>query len=261
VLCEKPLGVTVEEALELAELVDKSDRVFQVAHMKRFDAGIQAARDFVKNGMGAMAAYKGWYCDHSHRYTLTDAVQPLIAKSARKRKPAVDPKADLEQYYLLAHGSHLVDTALFLVGGIREVEARFLKRGGIHSWFVDVGFANGTLGHLDLSIGVRMDWHEGFSIYGENGSVLAKTYNPWLFKSSDVDIFREAEVAWTRPLAPDGHFYRRQLEAFADAVLNRTPPPGTTAREGVDVVKTLAAIRQSARTGRSAAVADATGSV
>lgn len=261
VLCEKPLAVTVRDARELADAARAGDRVFQVAHMKRFDGGIQAAKDFVDREIGERVAYKGWYCDHSHRYTLTDAVQPKILQSAQKRRPAVDPKTDLEQYYLLAHGSHLVDTALFLMGKLESVEAKFLHRGGVHCWFVDVVFEDGALGHLDLSIGVRMDWHEGFNLYGRNGSVLAKTYNPWLFKSSDVDIFREADVAWTRPLAPDGHFYRRQLEAFADTIRNNAPMTAATADDGAHIVAALAAIRESTRTGKRVGVADAAGSV
>lgn len=261
VLCEKPLGMTVEEVTELGQFVKNCGRKFQVGHMKRFDGGIQAAHEFVKKEMGEITAYKGWYCDHSHRYTLTDAVQPKMVTSAAKRRPAVDPKADLEQYYLLAHGSHLVDTARFLVGDIAEVEARFLKRGGIHCWFIDVAFENGTLGHLDLSIGVRMDWHEGFTMYGQNGSVMAKTYNPWLYKSSDVDIFHESTVSWTRPLAPDGHFYRRQLEAFADSILNNTEVAGSTAEDGAAAVKVLAAIRQSIRIGRGVRIDQVEGGV
>ncbi len=261
VLCEKPLGMVIEETIELKELVEKSSSVFQVAHMKRFDGAIQAAHNFVKNTMGGMATYKGWYCDNTHRYTVTDAVQPFIIKSANKRKPAIDPKADLEQYYLLAHGSHPVDMALFLAGKIEAVEARHISRGGIHSWFVDVAFASGTLGHLDLSVGIRMDWHEGFQIFGENGGILAKTFNPWYFKSSEVDIFDEASASWTRPLAADGHFYRRQVEAFADTVLNGAPLLGTTIQEGLDVVRILVAIRQSAKTGKQVLIADAKGSV
>ena len=50
---------------------------------------------------------------------MTDAVQPLLGHAAsRARKPAGDPKADLERYFMLAHGSHLVDTARFLGGEI-----------------------------------------------------------------------------------------------------------------------------------------------
>lgn len=261
VLCEKPLGITVEESEELAQTVRSSGRLLQVGHMKRFDGGIQAARRFVDTEMGQPVAYKGWYCDNSHRYTVTDAVQPMMVSSAARRKPTVDPKADLQQYYLLAHGSHLVDTACYLNGAITEVSARFLNRGGVHCWLIEVGFANGALGQLDLSVGVRMDWHEGFQLYGENGSVLAKTYNPWLYKSSDVDIFHENTASWERPLAADGHFYRRQLEGFAASILTGTEVTGTNVEEGLHVVQVLAAIQQSVREGRSVRVTDARGSV
>lgn len=261
VLCEKPLGISVEEAEEIAQVARSSGRVFQVAHMKRFDGGIQAARDFIQGEMGALVAYKGWYGDNSHRYTVTNAVQPKIIGSAAKRKPSVDPKADLQQYYMLAHGSHLIDTASFLGGEITDVEARFIRRGGVHCWFMDIAFANGALGHLDLSVGVRMDWHEGFQIYGENGSVLGKTYNPWLFKSSDVDIFHEESATWSRPLAADGHFYRRQVEAFAETILNNGVITGTSADDGLYIVKAMAAVQESVRTGKSVRIAEAKGAI
>lgn len=261
VLCEKPLGITVEESEELVSVAQRCGKLLQVGHMKRFDGGIQAAHDFVQQEMGQTVAYKGWYCDNSHRYTVTDAVQPKMVTSAAKRKPTVDPKADLQQYYLLAHGSHLVDTAFFLNGPINDVTARYLHRGGVHCWLIEVGFASGALGQLDLSVGVRMDWHEGFQLYGENGSVLAKTYNPWLFKSSDVDIFHESSASWQRPLAADGHFYRRQLESFADAILSGKPVTGTSVEEGLHVVQVLAAIQQSVREGERVTVSSARGAV
>lgn len=261
VLCEKPLGVTVEECEELLQISRSAHRVFQIGHMKRFDGGIQSAREFIQQEMGELVAYKGWYCDNSHRYTVTDAVQPQIVKSLSRRKPAIDPKADLQQYYLLAHGSHLIDTAMFLAGEITEIEARFLHRGGVHCWYMDVAFANGTLGHLDLSVGVRMDWHEGFQIYGENGSILGKTFNPWLYKSSEVDIFHEKTASWSRALAADGQFYRRQLESFANAVLSESKVAGTGVEEGLLIVKAMAAIQASVRTGKSVQVAAAKGAI
>ena len=182
VLCEKPIGVSVEEVEDLARAVKLSGRLLQVGHMKRFDEGVQSAKAFVDGEMGAMLALKAWYCDNTHRYQITDAVQPLIVRSAAAKRPVGNPKADLRRYYMLAHGSHLVDTARFLAGEIVEVEARLRESFGAFCWFVDVAFASGALGHLDLSLPVRMDWHEGFHIYGQNGSVTAKTYNPWLFR-------------------------------------------------------------------------------
>ena len=124
VLCEKPIGVSVGEVEELAEVVERSGKVLQVGHMKRFDPALEAARDFVRDEMGELLALKAWYCDSTHRYTMTDAVQPLPVTSRRARKPAGNPKADLRRYFMLAHGSHLVDTARFLCGEIVEVRAR-----------------------------------------------------------------------------------------------------------------------------------------
>lgn len=261
VLCEKPLATGVEEAESLRAAVQASGNVLQVGHMKRFDAGLQAAKAFIDGPMGAMVALKAWYCDSTHRYPMTDAVQPLIVTSALARKPAENPKADLDRYYMLAHGSHLVDTARFLGGEIVEVEARLLNRAGIRCWFVDVAFASGTLGHLDLTVAVRMDWHEGFQIYGEGGSILAKTYNPWYYKSSEVDIFHEADGTTRRVLGADGHFYRRQLEGFADTILKGMPQYGADLEDGIASVRAMVAIARSVQAGRPVRLADVTGAL
>jgi predicted dehydrogenase len=257
VLCEKPLATSVEEAESLRPLVGEGRPVLQVGHMKRYDAGLQAAKVFIDDGMGELAALKAWYCDSTHRYAMTDAVQPLIVRSKQARKPAQDPKADLDRYYMLAHGSHLVDTARYFAGPIRAVEARLSQRGGMRCWFVDVEFATGTMGHLDLTVAVRMDWHEGFQIYGANGSVVGKTYNPWFYKSSDVDIFHESDATTRRVLGADGHFYRRQVEGWADWALTGQPTGGADLEDGIASVRAMVAIAASVREGRPVTLADA----
>lgn len=259
VLCEKPVATGLPEAERLAAAVRETGLAFQIGHMKRYDIGLQEARRFVQDGMGEMVALKAWYCDSTHRYAMTDAVQPLIVRSAQARRPAEDPKADLRRYYMLAHGSHLVDTARFLAGPIRAVNARLSDRRGMHCWFVDVEFENGALGHLDLTVAVRMDWHEGFTIYGRNGSVTARTYNPWYFRSSDVEIFHEADATTRRPLGADGHFYRRQVEGFADTVLTGAPMTGAGIEDGLASVRAMLAIARSVEEGRRVALADVGG--
>ncbi|MGO7182159.1 Gfo/Idh/MocA family protein [Rhizobium brockwellii] len=261
VLCEKPVGVTIEECLELKAVVDTSGKVFQVGHMKRFDVGLQAAKSFIRDEMGEMVALKAWYCDSTHRYPMTDAVQPLIVTSANARKPSANPKADLRRYYMLAHGCHLIDTARYFAGDIVSVNARLSERAGIWCWFVDVEFASGTLGHLDLTVQVRMDWHEGFQIYGKNGSILGKTYNPWYYKTSEVDIFREADGATYRVLGADGHFYRRQVEGFARTILDGAVMEGADIDDGLASVRAMVAVARSAESGKAVALSDVTGGV
>jgi predicted dehydrogenase len=261
VFCEKPIGISVEEVEALQADVAKADKVLQIGHMLRFDPGIQSARDFIRDEMGQMLAMKAWYCDSTYRYTITDAIQPLPQVGANALRPEGDPKADKHRYNMLAHGSHLVDLARYLGGPIRSVQTRLLDRYGAMCWFVDVDFESGALGHLDLTLRVRMDWHEGFHIYGEHGSAIAKIHNPWFYKSSEVEIFREADGAYHRVLGADGHFYRRQVEAFADVVLKGVPMNGASIEDGLASVRGMVAIAESARSGKPVELAGVSGPV
>jgi predicted dehydrogenase len=89
--------------------------------------------------------------------------------------------------------------------------------------------------------------------------VLARTYNHWLFKTSEVDIFHESTGTTTRVLGADGHFYRRQLEAFADSILNSTMVAGADIDDGLASVRGMVAIAQSVREGRPVKLAEAAG--
>src|SRR4051794_24292908 len=54
VLVEKPLGVSVEECLDLRERVQASGRVLQVGNNRRFDPGIAFAKRFIKEEIGQL---------------------------------------------------------------------------------------------------------------------------------------------------------------------------------------------------------------
>ena len=58
VLCEKPLATGIEEAESLRAAAAAQGCILQVGHMKRFDAGLQAAKTFIDHGMGQMVALK-----------------------------------------------------------------------------------------------------------------------------------------------------------------------------------------------------------
>ncbi|MEA2583377.1 MAG: hypothetical protein QOF33_1462 [Thermomicrobiales bacterium] len=261
VLVEKPLGVSVEEVEELQGLVRASGLILQVGTMKRFDPGIAFARRFIAEEMGQLLALKAWYCDSTHRYAMTDNLQPIIVTSGQARRPDGNPKENRRRYNLLGHGSHLVDTARFLGGEIDSVRATLVEKFDAYCWFVEVGFADGAVGHLDLTIAARMDWHEGFHIYGEHGSVLGKTYNPWYLKASDVECYSERDGQYHRLLGADAHFYRLQIEGFADAILDDAPMQGANIDDGVAAVRALVAIARSSGTGERVRLADVKGYV
>jgi predicted dehydrogenase len=261
VLVEKPMGVNVEECEALAAAVAASGLVLQVGTMRRFDPNIAHARDFIAEQMGEVLAMRAWYCDSSYRYQMTDTVQPLVISSQAPVRPAGDPKADRRRYYLLGHASHLVDTARFLCGDIVNVRAQLAEKYGAFSWFISTEFADGSIGHLDLTMSVRMDWFEGFHVYGEHGSVVAKAFQPWYLRAAEVECFSDADRSYHRPLGADSHFFRRQIEGFADTILTGAPQAGANAEDGLAAIRALTAIERSLDTGEKIELADVAGAV
>jgi predicted dehydrogenase len=249
VLVEKPMGVSVDECAALCRKVEATGLTLQVGTMRRFDAGTAFAARFVREELGTLVALKAWYCDSAYRYAMTDALQPIPRTSAAARRPDTDPKADPHRYAWLGHGSHLVDTARFLAGDIARVSAQLVDRAGMRCWFVACEFADGAAGHLDLTMGVRMDWYEGYAVYGEHGSVLGRSFQPWYLRSTEVECFSARDGQYHRPLAEDGHFFRRQVEGFARTILDGAPQEGATAADGLAALQVMDAIERSLATG------------
>lgn len=249
VFLEKPMGVSIEECETLRDLAEARGLMLQIGHMKRYDPGLQYAKRFKEEKLGEVTTYKGWYCDSVGRYTLTDNVMPVLYSSDAMKKPAGNPKAVLDRYYLLGHGSHLFDTALYFMGPIDRVSARYVHREKLHSWLIDCDFACGAIGTLDLTVAIAQQWHEGCEIYGTGGTVFARTFNPWEFRSSIVECYDRATDVSSTPAAYDGQFYRRELEGFADGVLHHTPCTGATAEDGIAVMRALIAAYESVQRG------------
>jgi predicted dehydrogenase len=245
VFMEKPMGVSIEECEELKQLAEQKGLMIQVGHMKRFDEGLQYAKKFKDEKMGEITTYKGWYCDSVGRYTLTDNVMPILYSSEGIKRPAGNQKAMLDHYYLLGHGSHLFDMALYFMGPIESVAARYIHKEKVHSWLIDCNFEGGAIGTLDLTVAIAQQWHEGCEVYGTDGTIYAKTFNPWEFRSSIVECYDKATEVSSTPAAYDGQFYRRELEGFADSILNHKSCQGASADDGMMVMRALIATYQS----------------
>jgi predicted dehydrogenase len=260
-LVEKPLGTDVESCLRLKEHASKSSATIQIGNNRRFDPGIIFAHKFINEELGGQIAFKAWYHDSVYRYTMTDNLQPIPIRSSLAKRPQGDPKADKRRYFLLAHGSHLVDTARWLGGPIESVSARLVESHEAYCWFIAIDFKGGSIGHLDLHIPIRGDFQEGFQIQGENGSVTGRVHLPWFHKSSEVECFSARDRQFHRPLGEDAHTYKLQVEGFADMILNGTPRFGADLDDGIAAVRTLVAIVRSVTTGQSIRLDDVTGGV
>jgi predicted dehydrogenase len=261
VLVEKPLGVTIEECEQLRSEVVARNLVFQVGNNRRFDPGVAFAKDFIQTQLGALIAFRAWYCDSTLRYDMTDNLQPIVHTSAAVKRPRGNPKADKRKYFMLTHGSHLVDTARFLAGEIVSVRARCIERFGAFCWFIETELASGALAHLELTIPVRGDFEEGFRIYGEHGTVQARGFLPWYHKATEVECFLEKTRQYQRPLGEDAYSYKLQIENFAAAVMGAAAQRGATVHDGVAAMRAMVAVARSVESGGPIELAAVTGGV
>ncbi|GAB3078960.1 Gfo/Idh/MocA family oxidoreductase [Micromonospora schwarzwaldensis] len=259
VIVEKPMATTVEDAQAMAEAARRNDRIVLVGHEKRYDPGVAFARDFIQDEIGEVIALKHWYADSAYRYRMTDTLQPVIESSPAAVRPPGDPKGDRQRYLVLAHGSHLFDTARYLGGPIDAVRARLSTRAGSHCWFVEVAFANGCLGHLDLTVAVRMDWWEGFQVYGAEGSVLGRIFHPWYRRAAEVQAFSTRDALFRQPLGADADVFRLQVDDLVSAATGGSALRGADVEDGLACVRGMVALARSVRSGDWVTLADVSG--
>jgi predicted dehydrogenase len=230
-------GVTVEECEALRQEVAVSGLTLQVGYMKRFDPGLSFVHDFAEQGLGQRLSFKSCYHDSIYRYTMTDNLQVIPMASPQALRPEGNPKADKRRYFMLTHGSHLVDTARYLGGQIERVNARLVERFGAYCWYIAVDFADGSVGHLDLIVAVRGDWREDFQLEAEFGNASGKIHLPWFHKTSEVEVFSTKDGLFRRPLGEDAHTYKRQVEGFAETILHGVPQHGANVEDGAEGVR------------------------
>lgn len=261
VFVEKPIGAAVEECEDLARAVRESGLTLQVGFNRRFDPALAFARQFVEEEIGLMSVLNAWYCDSAWRYTMTDNLQPVPVLSERARRPEEDPKTDKRRYFLLAHGSHLFDTARFLGGPIERVRARWQQSAGAHIWSIEAAFASGCFGHLTLIILSRSDFEEGVQLFGEGGSIQGRLHLPWYRKAGTIECFSARDGVYRRPLGADADTYRLQIESFASVILDGAAQHSASAEDGAANLRALAAVARSVECGRCVSLGEAAGPV
>ena len=95
----------------------------------------------------------------------------------------------------------------------------------------------------------------------EFGSVIGKLLNPWYLHSSEVECYSLKDGQFKRVLGEDAHFYRLQVESFADAIRGEDKFPAAGIEDGLAALKVLRAIRLSVQKQEPVAVADVTGAI
>lgn len=182
IMCEKPLGVNLEETLKMYELVSNNKVVNSVALVLRFLPSALYAKEIIEGGkLGEIYHYRAVVA-HS-RY-----VDPNLKMEWRMKKELAGGGA------LADIGIHLVDLARFLLGDISEVVAEtktFIKerkneKGELEKVDVDdaalllMNFENGAVGSIEATrFGPGFQELDRIEIHGSNGMIRFYLDNPF----------------------------------------------------------------------------------
>ena len=159
VLCEKPLAISTEAAIRMAETAERCHVVFSMGSKFRFVADVQKAREIIDSGiLGDIILYENTFagfCDMSKRWNS----QPTISGGG----------------VLIDNGTHSVDILRFLLGNITElqvVEGRRIQNLPVEDTaHLFARTESGAMGSIDLSWSLNKVRADFISIYGSKGTL------------------------------------------------------------------------------------------
>jgi predicted dehydrogenase len=205
VLCEKPLSIDSQSAMEILDAADLNGVVFTMASKFRYVADVTIAKAIVESGLiGEVVLFENVFTgrvDMSQRWNSNAAVAGGGV--------------------LIDNGTHSVDITRYFLGQLAEVQV--MEGNRIQDLEVEdtvrmfVRSRSGVLGSIDLSWSVNKEQPYFIAIYGSAGTLLVGWRESKYRRSSDKD--------WN--VFGNGYdkvdAFVRQLENFAAAIQGRAP--------------------------------------
>ncbi|MBN2309552.1 MAG: Gfo/Idh/MocA family oxidoreductase [Candidatus Hydrogenedentes bacterium] len=248
VLCEKPLGMTVEEGEQILAACRENRVKLGTGLMMRFHAQHQAALALIRDGRIGTPVYG--------RAQLSCWYPPI--PGAWRQDPALSGGGSL-----MDMGGHCIDLLEMFFGPAKKVSC--MTGNLVHSYpsedtaVVVLEFENGAKGCVDNLFNVPdASSKNRLELYGSKGSILADgTIGQG--EIGQMTAFLDAGdkgYAAQQERSEDGgmaiapapvNMYRAEVEAFAQAVLDDTDPP-VDGKIGLWSQKVLAACYESAST-------------
>jgi len=254
VLCEKPMALDTAEALEMQAAVRATGRKFMIHFNQRFRPEHQYFRHIVETGELGQIYYAsaGW---RRMRF-----IPGLGGWFTQKKFSGGGPLIDL--------GVHMLDLTRWIIGrphATRVSASTFgqlgAQIGAAQGKTFDVEdlasalirFDNGVTLHLEVSWALNFEHREKIylEVSGTGGGLSSVSYD---LKDKNISVFRESCGVLTRtePLHFP-HTFENAQQHFVNCVLqDREPDAG--AEDGVEIMRILDAVYESARLGREVEV-------
>jgi len=252
VLCEKPLDVTCARVDMAIEAVERAGVSLGLFFQDRCTPAFREARDAIAAGqLGRIllvdARVKWWRT-------------PEYYKSAAWRgTPSLDGGGAL-----MNQGIHTIDLLLFLLGDVKEVQARTATT--LHAIEVEdtlvatMVYASGALGTFHATTAAWPGYPRRIEISGTEGTLQLEhdRIAGWDLKSGHVAgaTLTSASQSASTAVVADATPHRRVVEDFVLA-LQHGRRPACDGREGRRSIALAQALYEAARTGRTTAVENA----
>jgi 1,5-anhydro-D-fructose reductase (1,5-anhydro-D-mannitol-forming) len=239
VLCEKPLAMTLAEAVEMVRAAEARGVVLATNHHLRNAGSHLAVRDLIASGrIGTVLSMRVFHAVHLPEHLRGWRISDPAAGGG------VIPDITV----------HDADTVRFHLG---EDPVEVVAKAGVSG--MGQGVEDSAMSVWSMPSGAMVMAHESFThpfagsgieVHGSEGSIVARG----VMTQRPVGEVTLTDARGRHDVAFDGHdLYGRAVAMFADAAAGS----GRPAADGVDGVKSLAvalAVRESARRARAVAV-------
>ena len=252
VLCEKPMGLTLEDCANMIDACKKNNVRLGVGFMMRFHSYHRKAAEMIKAGMlGKITFVRGqlscWYPD---------------MEGAWRQDPARGGGGSL-----IDMGNHCIDVLEDILGS-RVSEVSCFADTLVNNYPVEdtaivmMKFENGALGVVDSCFSVPdASSKNRLELYGSGGSILAEgtlgqapdgDMKAFLEEAGGYDAAQAREVSGGgREIKPEPvNTYRAEIEEMCRAIMEKREP-GISGEDGLWSQKVMLACYESARTGKA----------
>jgi scyllo-inositol 2-dehydrogenase (NAD+) len=238
ILCEKPLGLNLEDCDRAAEAVKAAGVKVMIRHTRRFDAGYEEAKRLIDSGaIGRPVLY---------RSISGDVNPPPLAFADLGVSGGLILDSMYHDIYL---GRWLMDDEIIRVYGEGGalIDDDVGSVGDIDNAIVSARFAGGAMATLTASRTTRYGHDLRGEVIGDQGAVqigrLQKTPVRWLDKAG-----AHHDAVFTTPERM-GDAFVTMLQSFVDCIVDDTEPP-VSSQDGIATLSVAIAARQSIQTGQ-----------
>ncbi len=244
ILCEKPLGLTLEECDRAVNVVDSVGVKLMMGHTRRFDAGYQEAKRLIESGaIGRPVLYRSISGD-------VDPPPPAFADLGVSGGLILD-----SMYHDIYLGRWLMNDEIIRVYGEGDalIDNDVGSVGDVDNAVVSARFAGGAMGSLTASRTTRYGHDLRTEVIGDEGAVqvgrLRKTPVRLLDRSG---VHHDA--VFTTPERM-GDAFGTMLQSFVDCLVDNIEPP-VSSQDGLATLAVAIAARHSIQTGAPVEIAE-----